>query len=60
MKLEELLNDPEYAELLEETPEEKELRESLFDVSRYENYSKMSLKESMDVLSSGQDPLLNP
>lgn len=60
MKFEELLNDPEYAELLEETPEEKELRESLFDVSRYENSSKMSLKESMDVLSSGQDPLLNP
>ena len=48
--LTDLLNDPAYAELFEETTEQKAIRESLFDCSRYEGQDKLSLSQSLNVL----------
>jgi len=52
--LDELFNDPEYADLLAETNEQKEMRESLFNVSRYKDQPKQTLSQSMQILRSGE------
>jgi len=48
--LSELLSDPSYSFLLEETAEEAEISDKLFDMSRYENTEDQSLEESLDIL----------
>lgn len=57
MTLEELINDPEYAEIFEESKEEKELRESLFNGPNAKKTGQ-TFAESMAILSSGKDPLI--
>jgi len=48
--LNEMLNDPQFADLLAETAEEQEFREKLLDVSRYAGQEKMSLDDSAKLI----------
>ncbi len=48
--LTDLLNDPEYAELLEETTEQKAVHDMLFEGEKRRGQDKQSLAESLTVL----------
>ena len=51
--LEKLLSDPEYADLLTMSPEDKKLHDSLFNSPRAKARSKQTLGQSMAILTSG-------
>ena len=53
MTLTDLINNPTFAELLEVTPEQKELNDKLFNTERAKR--KQSFSESMRILSSGEN-----
>ena len=55
-KLEALLNDPAYAEILEVTEEQQKLNDSLFNSPRLETYKKhsMTLNDSLSLLGYGK------
>ena len=54
-KLQEMLNDPEYAELFEVSKEEQELHDSLFNSPRLKTYKKQSLNESLSILGYSKE-----